>query len=444
MAAVGGSPGVLKPHDAELGEARESDGREKPDVTQTRVPIAGCGSLNVGYLSLLVLVVQNSVLVLMTRWSRSRADIPIYRTSTMVLVAELTKMAGCLVCTAVEFANEGKGEGGDEAGRRSASQVLSRLVSCMFSVETVKLIVPAALFTFQNYLLFVSLSNLDAMTFQVLSQVKLLLAAIFSIILLGRFLTCMQWTSVFLLMGGIAIASTPSGSASGGGRGAGAVQSNMLGVVACVASGLSSSFASVYFEKILKGTPPSIAVRNVQLGVSAIVFALISCIVVDGMPFLQFEFFRGYTPITWVLVLVHAGGGVLVAVVVKYADNILKGFATGIAIVVSGGFAAVAWGYAPSAHFVAGSAVVCAGTVLYNVPCEHPLARRIARGMPGGSRIPPTPLTPPGPTATAALLGSLNRLPADTVGRRADGARQGTKAQSPAQQAIGLTSAGRK
>eukprot|EP01062_Namystynia_karyoxenos_P069149 TRINITY_DN6451_c0_g1_i1.p1 TRINITY_DN6451_c0_g1~~TRINITY_DN6451_c0_g1_i1.p1 ORF type:complete len:557 (+),score=96.15 TRINITY_DN6451_c0_g1_i1:86-1756(+) len=457
------------------------------DSTAVRIPLGPLGSVNAGFVSLVVLVLQNSVLVLMTRWSRSRDDRPITKTSTMVLMTELVKMAACLSYAIYEFwrdasfpvaangspaesplaegnglsewqAHGGAASGGPQAVGRTpehkhsartlqrshtspetqpeqpaempassrAVVACERLSSSVLSMETVKLVVPAALFTFQNYLLFVSLANLDAMTFQVLSQVKLLLAALFSIWLLGRYLNCVQWSSVFLLMFGIAIASAPS-KASSSNRGAGAAQNNLLGVVSCVASGLSSSFASVYFEKILKGTPPSIAIRNVQLGVSAIGFAMMSVFLVDGIPIMHFEPFRGFTFLSWVLVCVHAGGGVLVAIVVKYADNILKGFATGIAIVVSGGYAALMWGFTPSSNFILGSVLVCIGTVMYNMQFEHPIARRLARGMPGGSRIPPTPLTPPGlqptpkppsvvPRAENILMGRSPQQQAGTFG----------------------------
>ena len=37
----------------------------------------------------------------------------------------------------------------------------------------------------------------------------------------------------------------------------------------------------------------------------------------------------------WAVVVNQAFGGLLIAVVMKYADNIVKGFATSIAIIVS-------------------------------------------------------------------------------------------------------------
>ena len=52
---------------------------------------------------------------------------------------------------------------------------------------------------------------------------------------------------------------------------------------------------------------------------------------------LDYGFFYGYTIWTCYAVLLSAAGGLVVAVVVRYADNILKGFATSISILVSCG-----------------------------------------------------------------------------------------------------------
>eukprot|EP01059_Diplonema_ambulator_P022499 TRINITY_DN37800_c0_g1_i1.p1 TRINITY_DN37800_c0_g1~~TRINITY_DN37800_c0_g1_i1.p1 ORF type:complete len:381 (+),score=16.28 TRINITY_DN37800_c0_g1_i1:113-1255(+) len=351
------------------------------DPTKVRIKVPGFGQVNAGYLSLLVLVVQNAILVLMTRWSRAQNRGTMYKSSSLILTAEIVKMTICLLALWYEVVQSGQ-----------AHYFRMKLYHIVFCLETVKLAVPAALFTLQNYLLFVSLSNLDAMMFQLLSQVKLLLAAIFSVWLLERYLTCVQWSSVFMLTLGIILSSQ-------GQQGSEKVvdtakQNTAIGIVSCVVSGTSSAFASVYFEKILKGTPPSIAERNIQLGIFSIVLAVFSMLAVDGVPGSHFAFFDGYSSMTWVLVLFHAGGGILVAVVVKYADNILKGFATGVAIIVSGIYASLVWGFTPTPQFIAGSVVVTIGTCVYNIPDpDVPIVNKIARKMPGGYRIPqPNPV----------------------------------------------------
>jgi UDP-sugar transporter A1/2/3 len=70
-------------------------------------------------------------------------------------------------------------------------------------VETLKLLIPAGLYTLQNNLLFVALSNLDAATYQVTYQLKILTTALFSVLMLGKKLDSIKWISLVLLMMGV-------------------------------------------------------------------------------------------------------------------------------------------------------------------------------------------------------------------------------------------------
>jgi UDP-sugar transporter A1/2/3 len=75
--------------------------------------------------------------------------------------------------------------------------------------------------------------------------------------------------------------------------------------------------------------------RNIQLGLFGTIFGLITVYFFDYEVVSERGFFRGYTPLVWASIVVQSGGGLLVACVIKYADNILKGFASSIAIIVS-------------------------------------------------------------------------------------------------------------
>jgi len=99
----------------------------------------------------------------------------------------------------------------------------------------------------------------------------------------------------------------------------------MAVTAACILSGL----AGVYFEKILKGSTASVWLRNVQLGIySVILSAIFGVWLKDGNVIAERGFFVGYDIWTLSAIACQALGGLIVAVVVKYADNILKGFST--------------------------------------------------------------------------------------------------------------------
>lgn len=332
-------------------------------------------------ISLVVLVLQNCVLVVMTRYSR--INVPPeqrYHTSTLVLNQEIVKMVLCIII----FCVENRGLESDlivatKLNRSENMRVLARLRRAVFQKETIKIAVPAALFTCQNYLLFVGISNLEATTFQVWSQTKLLSAAIFSVFMLGCSLNMMQWLSLFLLTFGVLLSQQSNGEPTTANTSSLAQQSTqqhpLRGIFACVLSSLSSSYAGVYFEKVVKTTSPSLAVRNIHLSLFGIPFAALSMFFLDILPTWSlspthettFDFWRGYDQwLTIALVFVHALGGLLVAVVVRYADNILKGFATGAAVGVSGIMSFIIWGETPSFLFVVGCCIITLSTVVYH------------------------------------------------------------------------------
>jgi len=109
----------------------------------------------------------------------------------------------------------------------------------------------------------------------------------------------------------------------------------MLGVAASLGIAFLSGFAGVYIERALKGpTEPSIWEMNFQLSLSGTVMALISALTFD-QHISGRSFFHGWNLVTLAVVAIFSFGGILVALIGKYADMILKGFATGIAIIVT-------------------------------------------------------------------------------------------------------------
>uniref|UniRef100_A0A8C3SN02 Solute carrier family 35 member A2 n=1 Tax=Chelydra serpentina TaxID=8475 RepID=A0A8C3SN02_CHESE len=156
------------------------------------------------------------------------------------------------------------------------------------------------------------------------------------------------------------------------------------GLAAVVVSCLSSGFAGVYFEKILKGGAASVWLRNVQLGVFGSLLGLAGLWWAEGAAVAAQGFFHGYSPLVWAVILNQAFGGLLVAVVVKYADNILKGFATSLSIVASTVASMQLFGFRPQPPFVLGAGLVIGAVYMYSLPKAGP-----APGPRGGSLLRP-------------------------------------------------------
>merc|ERR1712037_978780 len=78
----------------------------------------------------------------------------------------------------------------------------------------------------------------------------------------------------------------------------------------------------------------SVWMRNVQLSLLLVPFGIGAVWIKHGSEISENGFFFGYDLFIWYLVVLNATGGLLVAVVIKYADNILKGFACSLAIII--------------------------------------------------------------------------------------------------------------
>jgi len=134
--------------------------------------------LSFSRIALATLVMCTSGLVLAIRASRNRVTEGGHRyiSSTAVVMAELVK----IVASTVLYAREE--DGAD--GKSFASKLHHDLIENWR--DTLMLGVPGALYLAQNNILFIALSHLDAATFQITYQLKILTTAVFSVLMLGR------------------------------------------------------------------------------------------------------------------------------------------------------------------------------------------------------------------------------------------------------------------
>lgn len=126
-------------------------------------------------------------------------------------------------------------------------------------------------------------------------------------------------------------------------------------------------FLGVYFEKTLKGTHTPLWARNFQLAIFSIIIGTVGMYINDGDNIKEKGVLFGYHGLVWAIVAMQAFGGLLVGVVVKYADNILKGFAAAVSIVVSCVASVYLFEFKLSVPFVSGAGLVMFATYLYGV-----------------------------------------------------------------------------
>ncbi|KAI6175490.1 hypothetical protein M3Y97_00694600 [Aphelenchoides bicaudatus] len=324
------------------------------------------------YISLIVLVVQNTSQVLLMRYA-SKRDQPQFLKTVAVFWNEVLK-AGCshnFVCYFYWIAWR------------------HHFIDDWF--DTLKVAVPALIYTIQNFLLYVAIDNLEAPVYMVTYQLKILTTAIFTVLMMKRRLSIVQWVSLCVLIAGVAIVqidadnakkATSNNSTSNIGslltttiaptttvdpNNAPTKDSIWIGLISVITACIMSGFAGIYFEKILKGSNVSIWLRNIQLAVLALPISLIIVAIKDHKAVADKGFMQGFDIIVWCVIAIQTFGGLLIAVVIKYADNILKAFATSVAIIVSAIASIFIFNTYPQLLFIVGAILVIGAVILYSV-----------------------------------------------------------------------------
>lgn len=186
---------------------------------------------------------------------------------------------------------------------------------------------------------------------------------LFAVTMLRKKLLSTQWGSLLILVIGVALVQLSQGGES---RQISVEQNRVLGFSAALGACVLSGFAGIYFEKMLKTSDLSVWMRNIQLSLLSLPLSLMTCMFNDYSKVSQNGFFFGYDLFVYFLILLQAGGGLIVAVVVKYADNILKGFATSLAIILSCFASILLFNFLLTFQFVFGTCFVIVSVFLYS------------------------------------------------------------------------------
>jgi UDP-sugar transporter A1/2/3 len=219
---------------------------------------------------------------------------------------------------------------------------------------------------------------LEAATFQVTYQGKIITTALFSVVLLRQKLSDMKWLALLYLTFGVAAVQVSSSSSPSSPSSQGSSAAGFLAVaVACVLSGI----AGVYFEMVLKrSSSASLWLRNIQLSVASLAIALFGTLARDWPAIREHGFFQGYDLLVVTTILLQACGGLIVAVVIKYADNVAKGFATSLSVIVSTVVSVFFFNLTVTLYFLEGAALVLIATYLYSLPDKDTKVRALCGG----------------------------------------------------------------
>lgn len=346
----------------ETGEVVETCDAGAPELPQA------CG-VPIKWLSLAALTLMTTLHAFVIKYARAGGTN--YSNSTCVFFTELLKTIASAVLLTLEA-----------RGARSASKVAC--TSCFQNhADTLRMCIPAMAYVIQNNLIFFSLDKLSMSIQQVTYQLKILAAGVIGVVMMGKHLSPTKWGALFLLIVGIAVVQS-SGTQSIGTRdstdsklvflehnepdGVSSFSGQFLGFVAVFVACLLSGFSGAYMEMMLKQSGSSLWLRNVQLGCIGTVFAFLSAIVDRPDILVRWDWMRGYSWRVWLAIAVLGLGGLLVAVVLKYADNILRQFSTALSLLLTTALSSLVLGERrPDARFFIGATIAMAATCIYNV-----------------------------------------------------------------------------
>jgi len=149
--------------------------------------------------------------------------------------------------------------------------------------------------------------------------------------------------------------------------------SQTTGVLATLGISLSSGFASVYTEKVIKvrgnndtRNNYSLAYMQVQLASASLIIIGCWALLKDASDIITYGLWKNFNAAAYVSVINSALGGLTVAAVLKFADAILKGYSTALSVVLTGLFSMLFFGTELNALYFLGMVNVVVSMHLYN------------------------------------------------------------------------------
>lgn len=248
--------------------------------------------------------------------------------------------------------------------------------------------IPAFLYAIQGVLTYTSYQNLDPVTFNGLQQTKIISAALFCFLLLGKRQSPVQIAalailtlSALLFQGTANIVSWSSLTSWKSARNnnmaaaaTGVLQKeeakgkqrrttmSSVGVITCLLATAISGLAGSLSQKGLQMT--GIGGRNAYLYTVEVSFYSAIVLLLSSRPSVLKEL-QQWTPGTMVAIVCKALGGLLTAFVHKYAGSVTKGFALILGLVLTGAIQAVLDKRTLSTNQMVGTALVLLSSWLH-------------------------------------------------------------------------------
>jgi UDP-sugar transporter A1/2/3 len=314
-------------------------------------------------LALVILVIQNTSLVILLKLT-NRKDAELYSSSSVVLVTELLKLSICAFVAACH-------------SKRNLTRALA------IRSDQRLLLVPSVLYVIQNNLLFLGAKLLPTLVYVVCTQTKILATAFMSRLLLGTRISNVKYISLFFLGIGIFLVQRTEDKSTSAPQ-EGKLASEFIGMMAVFLASFTSGTAGIVLEKIYKGNKGpdrhrhgtildknddvkyTVWIRNVQLSLISLPFALFGAVLQLDDSSATRGFMRGFDEFVWGVVICQTAGGIIIAFVMKFANNMLKCLAVAISICLCAIYSVATGSIALTSSLLAGICIVVAAVYVFS------------------------------------------------------------------------------
>ncbi|KAE9043516.1 hypothetical protein PR003_g3466 [Phytophthora rubi] len=227
--------------------------------------------------------------------------------------------------------------------------------------------VPALLNALESNLNYVVLRYLDAATVSVLWNLKILLTAVLFRYVLKNPLSELHKLAIGLLVLGVLTSQSDRFKQLGSDTS----QHVTLGLALALVGVTLSSCASVFAEWTLKRQADCAFLwQSLLMYGFGVLFNAVG-LLVDGETLIHRGFFHGYSGWTVAVVLVNSVGGIFMACILKYLDNIACVYSHSMAMMLTTLLSMMFLAFSPSLEFACGLGVLVISMYLYH----HPLAQ---------------------------------------------------------------------
>jgi len=286
------------------------------------------------------------------RLSRRGKEIAPYSVATVIFIAELTKLVvswGCL-------------------SRLNGVGKALRMVSEVPWQNHLHFAVPAFIYMITNNLDIHMLRYMDPGTMFVLAQLKIVSTALLWRAFFKKPISNAKWTGIAFLVAGSVMCGWPKDE-----RSEKEMYIEKMGLILISIQIVLSACAGVYNEWVFKNVESnqSIHLQNISMYTWGIILNLMKKQMFrEGQSGLQPEvekdegFFTGWSIFTIALVCTYAFKGLLMAQLMKYANNIVKLFVYGIALIVTNFLTWLVFGLMATWLFLIGLAMVVVGVTI--------------------------------------------------------------------------------